>query len=156
MRYKLSIIIIAVVILISAVAAEDQDGYSEQVIKWRTISAGGNSASASNLSLSGTVGQTVFGFSGSDTHNLHSGLRQTFDPYYVCGDANGDMSVNVSDAVGIINYVFVGGVIPEPYKAGDVNCDEVVNVSDAVWIINYVFVSGNIPCDIDNDGIPDC
>jgi hypothetical protein len=28
---------------------------------------------------------------------------------FVCGDANGDASVNVSDAVYIINYVFVGG-----------------------------------------------
>jgi agmatine deiminase len=75
---------------------------------------------------------------------------------YVCGDANGDLAVNVSDAVSIINFVFVGGDAPDPYESGDVNCDGSVNVSDAVWIINYVFVEGNTPCDTDGDDIPDC
>jgi len=69
------------------------------------------------------------------------------NPYILCGDANSDESVNVSDAVWIINYVFVGGDPPTPIESGDVNCDGTVNVSDAVWIINYVFVGGNAPCD---------
>ena len=62
------------------------------------------------------------------------------------GDANGDGSVNVSDAVFIINYVFNGGVAPDPLYTGDVNCDDNVNVSDAVYIINYVFLGGSPPC----------
>jgi hypothetical protein len=66
---------------------------------------------------------------------------------FTCGDANGDETVNVSDAVYIINYVFVSGDPPDPYEAGDCNCDAIVNVSDAVWIINYVFVGGPEPCD---------
>jgi parallel beta-helix repeat protein len=75
---------------------------------------------------------------------------------YMCGDANHDYAINVSDAVYIINYVFVGGGEPDPYEAGDANCDTTVNISDAVWIINYVFVGGNIPGDIDGDDIIDC
>jgi len=63
------------------------------------------------------------------------------------GDTNGDCSINVSDAVYIINYVFItGSPEPLPYLAGEVNCDGSVNVSDAVYIINYVFVSGPPPC----------
>jgi Dockerin type I domain len=73
-----------------------------------------------------------------------------------CGDASGDGSTNVSDAVYIINYVFVGGNPPDPIELADVNCDGTVNVSDAVWIINFVFVGGNDPCDSDGDGEPDC
>lgn len=73
-----------------------------------------------------------------------------------CGDANGDESVNVSDAVYVINYVFVGGAAPDPMQIADVNCDESVNVSDAVYIINYVFVGGHNPCDLDGNGVPDC
>jgi len=79
-----------------------------------------------------------------------------YEPEYVCGDANADGIVNVSDAVWIINYVFVGGDPPLPLEAGDANCDDICNVSDAVWIINYVFVGGNEPCDTDGDGLPDC
>jgi hypothetical protein len=75
---------------------------------------------------------------------------------YICGDANSDGSVNVSDAVYIINYVFIGGDPPDPMESGNANCDGSVNVSDAVYIINYVFVGGNAPCDTDGDGTPDC
>lgn len=64
---------------------------------------------------------------------------------YMPGDANGDATVNVSDAVYIINYVFVGGLQPQPYESGDANCDTSINVSDAVYIINYVFVGGPQP-----------
>ena len=75
---------------------------------------------------------------------------------YLCGDANNDMTVNVSDAVYIINYVFVGGSAPDPLFVGDANCDGSVNVSDGVYIINYVFIGGNQPCDLNGDGIPGC
>jgi len=65
---------------------------------------------------------------------------------WIVGDANYDSALNVSDAVWIINYVFVGGGAPMPVlQAGDANCDLSVNVSDAVWIINYVFTGGPPP-----------
>jgi Peptidase family M1 domain/Peptidase M1 N-terminal domain/Dockerin type I domain len=79
-----------------------------------------------------------------------------FTPEYICGDANSDESVNVSDAVWIVNYVFIGGDPPDPMEAGEANCDGNVNISDAVWIINYVFLDGNDPCDSDGDSVPDC
>jgi hypothetical protein len=94
-------------------------------------------------------------FSG-DIPSEYSRTFAAYIAYEACGDANGDADVNVSDAVSIINYVFVGGNPPEPLKVGDVNCDGTCNVSDAVWIINYVFVGGNVPCDTSGDGLPDC
>jgi hypothetical protein len=83
-------------------------------------------------------------------------LSISFTPPKICGDVNDDMQVNVSDAVYIINYVFVGGDPPVIQRSGDVNCDENTNISDAVWIINYVFVGGNDPCDTDGNSEPDC
>jgi len=70
---------------------------------------------------------------------------------YICGDANGDESINVSDAVHIINYIFIpGSPVPDPLLAAEVNCDGQVNVSDAVYIINFVFIGGSpAPCDCD-------
>jgi hypothetical protein len=101
--------------------------------------------------------QFVDKYGSDDNHPI---CITVFAPY-ICGDSNGDKDVNVSDAVYIINYVFVGGDPPDPLVSGDVNCDTDVNVSDAVWIINYVFVGGNVPCDSypatpNGDGIPDC
>ncbi|MCK5124722.1 MAG: hypothetical protein KAR42_00555 [candidate division Zixibacteria bacterium] len=65
---------------------------------------------------------------------------------YICGDANGDLVINVGDAVYIINYAFKGGPPPDPVEAGDANCDGQTNVGDAVYIINYAFKGGPAPC----------
>jgi Peptidase family C25/Propeptide_C25/Dockerin type I domain len=82
----------------------------------------------------------------------------SFDQEFgICGDANMDGSVNISDAVFIMNYVFVpGSPPPDPLEMGDTDCSGSVNVSDAVFIINYVFTQDKAPCDTDGDGIPDC
>jgi len=62
-----------------------------------------------------------------------------------CGDANNDCTINVGDAVFIINYIFKDGTSPEPACIGDANGDGVVNVGDAVYIINYIFKGGAAP-----------
>jgi hypothetical protein len=64
---------------------------------------------------------------------------------YLCGDANADKKVNVSDAVYIINYIFTGGPPPSPLMAADANGSGGVNVSDAVYLINYIFIGGDPP-----------
>lgn len=66
----------------------------------------------------------------------------------VCGDANSDVSVDLGDAVYLINYIFRGGPAPDPLCKGDVNGDGSVNVGDAVYIIKYVF--GGCPPPPDN------
>ncbi len=65
---------------------------------------------------------------------------------YVCGDANGDSSVDVSDAVKLIAYIFSGGSTPNPLIAGDANCDGTVDISDAVCLLGYIFSGGSAPC----------
>ena len=65
---------------------------------------------------------------------------------YLCGDANGDLTVNVGDAVFLISYAFRGGPAPVPLESGDANCDGSTNVGDAVFIISYVFRGGPEPC----------
>ncbi len=66
--------------------------------------------------------------------------------YGMCGDANADGTVNVNDAVYIINYVFIGGAPPQPIRAcGNANGDSSVNVSDASFLTNYIFVAGAQP-----------
>ena len=68
---------------------------------------------------------------------------------YLCGDVNGDGLVDITDAVFLINFVFIlGSPAPDPMESGNVNCDSVVDISDAVYLINYVFEPGwPAPCD---------
>ena len=63
-----------------------------------------------------------------------------------CGDANDDGNVNVTDALWIINYIFVGGDPPVQFYLADVNVDDIVNITDAVYLINYIFRGGSEPC----------
>ncbi len=67
---------------------------------------------------------------------------------YVCGDANGDGIVDISDAVYLIAYIFSGGSEPSPLLSGDANCDSAVDISDVVYLIAYIFSGGAEPCHI--------
>ncbi len=65
---------------------------------------------------------------------------------YVCGDADGNTIVNISDAVYLIAYIFGGGSAPDPLLSGDADCNSIVNISDAVYLIAYIFGGGGAPC----------
>ncbi|NIW50127.1 MAG: hypothetical protein GWN14_15745, partial [candidate division Zixibacteria bacterium] len=66
----------------------------------------------------------------------------------ICGDANGDGAVNVSDPVWIINYICAGGWQPQPLLAcGDANSEGTVDMSDAVWILLSTLCYGPLPGD---------
>lgn len=61
------------------------------------------------------------------------------------GDANDDATVNIGDAVYLINYIFGGGPAPNCSQSGDANADGTVNIGDAVFLINYIFKDGTPP-----------
>jgi hypothetical protein len=59
-----------------------------------------------------------------------------------CGDANGNGSVNVQDITYLINYLYKGGLAPNPLQSADVNHSGVVNIQDITYLINYLYKSG--------------
>lgn len=65
---------------------------------------------------------------------------------FICGDANYDNTVNIGDAVYLINMVFKEGPEPPSLTSGDPNCDRASNVGDAVYLVNFVFKGGLAPC----------
>jgi hypothetical protein len=80
------------------------------------------------------------------------------------GDANGDGSVDVSDAITVLQYLFEGFVIG-CVDAADFADSGSVNIADPVGIVGFLF-GGDAPpaapypgCGIDptdTDGLPDC
>jgi hypothetical protein len=67
---------------------------------------------------------------------------------YICGDANRDGYVNVTDVIHIIRSIFYDFFAPFPIVIMDANCDGMLSVSDAMYIINYIFVPNSpAPCD---------
>jgi hypothetical protein len=74
------------------------------------------------------------------------------------GDVNGDSVVDMGDAVFLINYLFMGGPLPNPPAAGDINGDCFIGISDLIWLINYFYLGGSppqircLPGDVNYDG----
>jgi hypothetical protein len=66
-------------------------------------------------------------------------------PWYKTGDVNGDWNVDVGDVVYLINYLYKGGVSPDPLGSGDATCDSFIDVGDVVYLINYLFKGGPAP-----------
>lgn len=70
---------------------------------------------------------------------------------FVRGDANGDGGVDVSDAVSLLEHLFVFGSIP-CRDAGDANDDGSLDISDAIYVLSYLFGGGATPA----APFPDC
>ncbi len=64
---------------------------------------------------------------------------------WIDGDANRDGTVNIGDAVYILQYIFAAGPPPYPYLAGDPSCDGIVNITDAVYLTWFIFQGGPWP-----------
>ncbi len=100
---------------------------------------------AANYSLSGsTYYWRVCAFDITN-NSCSSEIRYFTTNLFICGDANSDGSVNVADAVFLVNFIFKEGDAPDPIEAGDANGDGQTNVGDAVYLINYVFKGGPPP-----------
>jgi hypothetical protein len=80
----------------------------------------------------------------ADANGIILFLNQGFPFVNDCctqGDANGDLTIDISDVVYIIHYIFGGGPAPDQPCMGDINQDGVVDISDAVFLIHYIFDS---------------
>jgi hypothetical protein len=135
-------------LLTSSTLADTSTPKVGEQLKWQVISGGGTTiGSSTNYRLSTTLGQTAVGMGSSTSYKINQGFQQNFGgTSYVCGDANSDGAVDISDAVYLIAYIFSGGPAPSPLLAGDANCDGAIDISDAVYLIAYIFSGGPAPC----------
>jgi hypothetical protein len=62
---------------------------------------------------------------------------------FVRGDSNADGVTDISDAVAILNYLFLGVKKVPCEQAGDANDDGALDISDAVYVLSFLFLGGN-------------
>jgi len=74
------------------------------------------------------------------------------DPRFRRGDGNDDGRGDLSDAVFILNYLFLGGPPPACLAAANTNGDANVDIADPTYLLNHLFVGGPTPV----DPFPDC
>lgn len=66
------------------------------------------------------------------------------DPF-IRGDTNGSGSVDISDVIFLLDYLFSSGTTPSPEEAGDTNADGMLDISDAIYLLVFLFDSGAPP-----------
>ena len=85
--------------------------------------------------------------------NIICGVTDSLSPFVLgvsaakCGDADGEGTINIADAVFLVAYIFSGGAAPSPLGAGDADCSGDVNIADVVYLVAYIFSSGPAPCE---------
>ena len=67
------------------------------------------------------------------------------DPVFRRGDVNQDELVNLSDGIGILNYLFRQGPAPGCINGADVDDSGQVNLTDGVYLLNHLFLGGAPP-----------
>ncbi|MDE0740599.1 MAG: hypothetical protein OSB83_15460 [Planctomycetota bacterium] len=72
--------------------------------------------------------------------------------FFLRGDPNGDLTIDISDSMGIFSWLFTGGTEPPCLEAADANSSRNVDLSDGVYILQWLFASGSDPL----APFPDC
>ncbi len=68
-------------------------------------------------------------------------------PAFRRGDSNDDGNVNLSDALSILGFLFLGGDPSGCRKTADANDNGTINSTDVVTVLNYLFRGGTQPPD---------
>ncbi len=58
-----------------------------------------------------------------------------------------DADMNLTDAVALLGYIFLGSATPTCLEAADVNDDARLDLTDAVVVLQYLFLGGKTPPD---------
>ncbi|MDE0958119.1 MAG: PKD domain-containing protein [Planctomycetota bacterium] len=61
---------------------------------------------------------------------------------FVRGDVNYNQSVNIADAIFLLDYLFTNGEASVCPDAADSNDDGQLNIGDAIYLLNFLFSSG--------------
>jgi hypothetical protein len=123
---------------------------------YSTYLGGSKNDIARGIAVDGVGHAYVTGETDSPNFPMKNGFQDTlvegFDVFVTklrdakCGDADGSESIDISDAVFLINYIFNDGAAPDPLLAGDADCSGSIDISDVVYLINYIFNDGPAPC----------
>ncbi len=84
-------------------------------------------------------------FAASLAVSLSIGADTLRPAVFIRGDANRDAGRDISDALFIINYLYLEGTPPLCPAALDSNDDEDLDLTDAVHLLSYLFLGGPVP-----------
>ena len=72
-------------------------------------------------------------------------ISKVVAPVFQRGDTDGDGEILITDAVRILNYLFLGGALISCVEAANFDNSESVDISDGIHVLNYLFRGGPGP-----------
>ena len=92
----------------------------------------------------------------SEVLAIHERMIDEFggDPevLFIRGDVNADQNTDITDAITILLFLFLGGAEPVCLDAADTDDNGSLNLTDAVCLLNFLFLGGPAP----EDPFPNC
>ena len=64
---------------------------------------------------------------------------------FLRGDGNDDGTIDLTDAITILNYLFLGGAAPGCLDAADSDDDEEIQLTDGIYTLSFLFSGGAPP-----------
>ena len=64
---------------------------------------------------------------------------------FVRGDANADGSINLTDSIAILSFLFLGGNAPACMDAADASDQGEVNITSAIYVLGWLFLGAEAP-----------
>lgn len=90
-------------------------------------------------------GVYTFGF--GLVYDINNVALEHYCPVAITGDVNLSGTITSADIINLVNFVFKGGLSPQPcIAAGDVNCSGTITSADIISTVNFVFKGGSEPC----------
>jgi PKD repeat protein len=87
-----------------------------------------------------TVRLQIFGFQSTDSETKSGYIRVgQVGGVFIRGDSNGDGTIDLSDAVAVLNFLFIGTGTLDCHDAGDADDNGVLELTDAVRILGFLF-----------------
>ena len=67
------------------------------------------------------------------------------EPIFHRGDPNDDGTINITDGIYVLNFLFLGGPAPTCREAANPNDDDTINITDGIYLLNFLFLGGPPP-----------
>ena len=72
-------------------------------------------------------------------------LTEAFTYGFIRGVVNGDIRLDIGDAMYLCYWLYSGGEAPECLEAAEVNDDQLIDLADPIYIVMYLFRNGPLP-----------
>jgi hypothetical protein len=72
-------------------------------------------------------------------------VADTTEPTFIRGDYNGSGTVDLTDSVAIVNFLFRSGTPPECRDAADADDRGTIDITDSIFLLNFLFHGGSPP-----------